>query len=76
MIEVHKILHNKYDSCSASNLNLSNIVHTRSNSYKLVKHRPKYDLRKFFFSERVVELWNSLPPSVVQAETVNTFKID
>jgi len=31
-------------------------------------------LRKFFFSERVVELWNSLPPSVVQAETVDTFK--
>jgi len=75
MIEVYKILHNKYDSNAVGlNLNLSNIVHTRSNSYKLDKHRPKYDLRKFFFSERVVELWNSLPPSVVQAETVDTFK--
>ena len=74
MIEVYKILHNKYDSNAVGlNLNLSNIVHTRS-KYKLVKYRPKYDLRKFFFSERVVELWNSLPLSVVQAETVNTFK--
>jgi len=45
MIEVYKILHNKYDSNVVGlNLNLSNIVHTRSNSYKLVKHRPKYDL--------------------------------
>ena len=75
MIEVYKILHDKYNSNAVGlNLNLSNIVHTRSDSYKLVKHRPKYDLRKFFFSERVVELWNSLPPSVVQAETVDTFK--
>jgi len=49
MIEVYKILHNKYDFNAVLNINLSNIVHTRSNSYKLVKHRPKYDLRKFFF---------------------------
>ena len=56
---------NNYDSNAVGlNLNLSNIVHTRSNSYKLDKHRPKYDLRKFFFSERVVE-WNSLPPSIL-----------
>ena len=60
MIDVYKILHNKYDSNAVGlNLSLSNIVHTRSNSYKLDKHRSKYDLRKFFFSERVVELWNS-----------------
>ena len=66
MTELYKILHNKCDSNAVGlNLSLSNIVHTRSNSYELVKHRPKYDLRKFFFSERVVELWNSLPPSVL-----------
>ena len=55
MTEVYKILHNKYDSNAVGlNLNLSNIVHTRSNSYKLVKHRPKYDLRKFFFLKELL----------------------
>jgi len=50
MIEVYKILHNKYDSNAVGlNLNLSNIVHTRLNSHKLDKHRPKYDLKKFLF---------------------------
>ena len=34
----------------------------------------KTEVRKFFFSQRVVEKWNKLPDSVKQAETVNTFK--
>jgi len=33
-----------------------------------------YDLRKHFFSPRFVNIWNSLPNSVVDACTVNAFK--
>ena len=32
------------------------------------------DLRKFFFTNRVVNIWNSLPDYVVHADTVNCFK--
>ena len=46
----------------------------RGHSYKLVKHRARLDLRKFYFSNRVVNTWNSLPESVVVAGTVNSFK--
>ncbi len=46
----------------------------RGHSYKLVKHRARLDLRKFYFSNRVVNTWNSLPESVVEAGTVNSFK--
>jgi len=33
-----------------------------------------YDLRKFFFTNRVVDMWNSLPDSVVHAESTDIFK--
>jgi len=32
------------------------------------------DLRKHYFSARIVNIWNSLPNTVVNASTVNTFK--
>jgi len=41
---------------------------------RLEKSRVKYDLRKFSFSNRVVNIWNSLPNWVLSANTTNTFK--
>jgi len=41
---------------------------------RLEKSRVKYDLRKFSFSNRVVNIWNSLPNWVVSANTTNMFK--
>jgi len=35
--------------------------------------RFKYDLRKYCFSDRVVNMWNSLPNYVVSANTTNVF---
>jgi len=34
---------------------------TRGNVFKLDKGRAKYDLRKYYFTNRVVNAWNSLP---------------
>jgi len=39
-----------------------------------LKSRVKYDLRKFSFSNRVVNIWNSLPNWVVSVNSTNTFK--
>lgn len=47
---------------------------TRGHRYKLVKKRCSLNLRKNFFSQRVVDIWNKLPESVVEATTVNAFK--
>ena len=47
---------------------------TRGNKYKLAKSRSRLDIRKYFFSQRVVNEWNKLPDSVVEAESVNSFK--
>ena len=42
---------------------------------RLNKFRVKYDLRKYSFSVRVVNIWNSLPNWVVSANTTDTFKV-
>jgi len=47
---------------------------TRGHSLRLQKNRTKYDLCKFCFSNRIVNIWNSLPSYVVPRETVNCFK--
>ena len=36
--------------------------------------RYRYELRKNFFSNRIVNMWNSLPDYVVMSDTINTFK--
>ena len=48
---------------------------TRDNVFKLDKGLAKYDLRKYYFTNRVVNAWNSLPDHVVLpvSETINTF---
>jgi len=40
-------------------------VASRGNKYKLYQSSVKYDLRKHFFTNRVVSLWNSLADGVL-----------
>jgi hypothetical protein len=47
---------------------------TRGHSLKLKKHHCSKDIRKFFFSERVVNRWNALDEDTVSVTTVNLFK--
>ena len=47
---------------------------TRGNRFKLSKKRTRLELRRNFFSQRVVNAWNKLPDSVVDASSVNAFK--
>jgi len=41
---------------------------TRGNSYKLLNHRFHYDIRKYSFTARVLNMWNSLPDVVVKSK--------
>jgi len=47
---------------------------TRSNGFKLRKGRFKLDIRKKFFTTKVVKHWKSLPSEVVGAPSLETFK--
>ena len=46
---------------------------TRGNVFKLDRGRAKYDVHKYYFTNKVVNAWNSLPDHVVLFETINTF---
>jgi hypothetical protein len=49
-------------------------ISVRGHSEKLFKHRARLEVRKNFFSNRTVTRWNSLPQSVVDASSTNSFK--
>ena len=48
--------------------------HTRGHSFKTAKQRSKFNIRKFFFSERVVQRWNNLSQEDIDNKTLNGFK--
>ena len=50
------------------------LLTTRGDDSRLQKNRTRYDLHKFFFTNRVVNMWNSLPNSVVHAASTDKFK--
>ena len=49
---------------------------TRGHKYKLIKKRCKLELRRNFFSQRVVDIWNRLPSVVVESESLNISRLD
>ena len=73
-MEVFKLVHNYYDSESAVNLNFNTCSMTTGSMYKLQKFACHYNLRKYSFCSRVVNIWNSLPNEVVEVDAINIFK--
>jgi len=73
MLEVFKIVHEYYDDSAAVKLCFNIFSTSRGNEYKLQKHANHYYLRKLCFCLRVVDIWNSLSESVVDAYKINTF---
>ena len=74
IIETYTIITGKYDSDVVPFMNTINTFRTRGNDRRLQKVQFKYDLRKYCFTNRVVNIWNSLPNWVVIAENANIFK--
>ena len=72
LIEVYRILY------VLENINPDSLF-TRSHNIschtmKLEKKQVHLDIRKYFFTQRVIDYWNVLPQSAVDAENINQFK--
>ena len=76
MIEVYKILNNLYDPKTTHSLLTlhPNLKNTRTNNFKLTKDG--VNTRKYlkFFTNRIINAWNSLHADIVTSSTLNQFK--
>jgi len=74
LIEVYKIVHGLSAIPFSSIFEFENSGRTKGHSLKLRKKRCRLDLRLYFFSERVVSLWNCLDERTVKSASLNCFK--
>ena len=74
MITVYQLFHGGMDVRPAKFLTRNESGSTRGHQWKPHKPRAKTLIRRNAFSMRIINDWNSLPASVVSAETLNSFK--
>ena len=73
MITVFKFMKG-FDKVNCKNYFERNHDKTRGHSWKIKKRKVRRDNRKYFFSNRVVDKWNSLDSEVVKAASIHSFK--
>ena len=74
LINVYKMV-NGLDRVGGELLRLDSGA-TRGHGRKLRKERCLKDVKKFSFPHRIVDVWNGLPASVVNAKSVSGFKTE
>jgi len=74
MIELYKMLTGVYEADACPVMKLHEGRETRGHSLKFTKERTYTRERRTICTERMVEIWNSLPSEVVEASSVNVFK--
>ena len=47
---------------------------TRGHTMKMEKNVMHLDICKYFFSQRVIDYWNALPQTAIDAKSINKFK--
>ena len=71
-----KIITGIYDNEVTEGIfDLDPYTRTRDHSKNIKKKFCKINLRKFSFTNRIVDLWNTLPQSVIDAKDVRQFEI-
>ena len=73
-IEVFKIVNGYEDVDRNMFFKLKEGSRTRGHKAALVKEQCRLDMRKYSFSQRVINEWNKLPNDCVNASSVNMFK--
>ena len=74
LIEVYKILNGLEKINPDSMFTRFTYNNTRCHTMKLEKKHVHLDSRKYFFTQRVIDYWNALPQTAIDAESINHFK--
>jgi len=74
LLEVYKMALGKSANLLQDLFTMDNKGKTRGHSLKLIKKYSKGNTRHYFFTERVISRWNSLPQEAVCAPSINAFK--
>jgi hypothetical protein len=74
LVFCYKILHNLVDVNSKEFFTLSQNTHLPGNKFKLVKPKSVSVRDSNFYVNPVVNIWNSLPDSIVTADSIFSFK--
>ncbi len=78
MIQVYKILngHDRVDALQWFNhtYTAERLTRRAADPLNLVRGRSRLELRRNFFSQRVIENWNKVPEALKRARTVDAFK--
>ena len=78
IIETYKITSGKYDSEISNLFQMYNTQQHRTgmrgHSKKIFKKRPRLNIKKNFFTHRIIDTWNSLPENVVSAPSLKAFE--
>ena len=67
----YKIVHSQLTIQNDDFLVFADYTSTRGHYYKLYKGQSHVNAHKYFFTNRVCEVWNTLPSSVVEASSFN-----
>ena len=70
---VYKILHNDIDSSLRNSFVHNNVMSTTGNCFKLYKNGFRLDVRIYFFTCRVIYVWNSLDNVIVCCKLFKDF---
>ena len=74
MIEAFKLTSGLYDTALPSLLEIQKNTRTRGHCKMLYQHRSNKDIRKNFFTNRIINTWNSLPENVIIGKDTKFFE--
>ena len=74
MVQISAWLRRNYNNCRPNFIRIHQSSRTRGNGMKLYREQCSIDAKHQFFSNRIVDIWNSLPAAVVLSPSVAVFK--